>query len=302
MIHTLTANAPPVMSFRDSRPQRDKVILDRRIILVSNMRCPNCESQLSPHAKQCDRCGEDIPASQHLLEESGAVEPGSEIATTNQTAGTARNYRFARFGDRFVAFAADTAVLFGMFAIADAWAIMRWGTFEGVELQLTTASLLMAIGLNAAILFLYGWLLEAGCGATLGKALVGIRVVGSEGRGIFSSCAIRNALRIVDGLGFYLVGFLVAACSGIRQRTGDIYAQTAVIEESFGMGIRVTALVVFIVTLAGAGWAVPRICSVDRSVHPRHLNQIIARVGKTSNSAYLRVAHLSIDVQTSPVP
>lgn len=287
------------MSFRDSSLPPDKVMLYQ--LASENMRCPNCESQLSPYAKQCDRCGEDIPSSQHLLEESGLVEP-SEIATKDQSAGAARNYRFARFGDRFVAFTVDSALLFGLFAVADAWAIMRWGIFEGAELQLTTASLLMAIGLNASILFMYGWLLEAGFGATLGKALVGIRVVGSEGRGIVSSCAIRNGLRIIDGLGFYVVGFLVAACSSIRQRIGDIYAQTAVIEESYGVGIRVTAIIVFVATLAGASWAVPRICSVDRSVPIRHLNQIVLRVGRNADSAYIRTGRFSVDIHTSPKP
>src|SRR6202166_4445012 len=209
------------------------------------MRCPNCESQLSPYAKQCDRCGEEIPAGQHLLEESGVVEPAS---AQPKSAGSARaggngEYRFASLGDRFMALAVDTALLFGLFAIVDAWVFMRWGTVEGAELQLTTAALLMAITLNTTIFFLYGWLLEAGCGATLGKALVGIRVVGSDGRGIFSACALRNVLRVVDGIGFYFVGAVVAGCSGIRQRIGDMFAQTAVVEESYGIGIRITALI-----------------------------------------------------------
>jgi len=268
--------------------------------LLTTMQCPNCQSQLSPYAAQCDRCGEEIPAGQHLLEESGVVEPAAVAkSTASARGGNNGNYRFATLGDRFIAFALDTALLFGLFAIVDAWAFMRWGTVEGAELQLTTASLLMAITLNTTILFIYGWLLEAVCGATLGKALVGIRVVGSDGRGIFSSCAVRNALRVVDGIGFYLVGTLVASCSGIRQRIGDVFAQTAVVEESYGLGIRVSALIVLVATLAGAGYAVPRICSVDRSVHSRHLNQVVVRVGKNGNSAYFRVARYSVDVQAA---
>jgi uncharacterized RDD family membrane protein YckC len=265
------------------------------------MRCPNCESQLSPYAKQCDRCGEEIPAGQHLLEESGVVEPAPAAQPKSASArgGSNGDYRFASLGDRFMALAVDTVLLFGLFAIVDAWVFMRWGTVEGAELQLTIAALLMAITLNTTIFFLYGWLLEAACGATLGKALVGIRVVGSEGRGIFSACAVRNALRVVDGIGFYFLGALVAACSGVRQRIGDMFAQTAVVEESYGIGIRVMAVIVLVATLAGAGYAVPRICSVDRSVHSQHLNQVVVRVGRTGNSAYFRVARYSVDVQAS---
>jgi uncharacterized RDD family membrane protein YckC len=230
------------------------------------------------------------------------VEPSpapakASVSTKSKSSG---DYRFASLGDRFIAFVLDSAMLFGLFAIVDAWAFMRWGSVEGAELQLTTAAVLVAILLNSSILFLYGWLLEAACGATLGKALVGIRVVGSDGRGIFSSCAVRNALRLVDGIGFYLVGALVAGCSGIRQRIGDLFAQTAVVEESYGIGIKIAALIVLVGTLAGAGYEVPRICAVDRSVHSRHLNQVVVRVGRTGNSAYLRVAKYSVDVNAGP--
>jgi uncharacterized RDD family membrane protein YckC len=265
------------------------------------MQCPNCQSQLSPYAGQCDRCGEEIPAGQHLLEESGVVEPAPAAQPKSSVSKNKNSddYRFASLGDRFIAFALDSALLFGLFAIVDAWAFMRWGSVEGTELQLTTAAVLVALMLNSTILFLYCWLLEAGCGATLGKALVGIRVVGSSGRGIFSSCAVRNALRVVDGLGFYFVGIFVAACSSIRQRVGDMFAQTAVVEESYGIGIKMAAVVVLVGTLAGAGYEVPRICSVDRSVHSRHLNQVVVRVGRNGKSGYFRVAGYSVDVQTS---
>lgn len=264
------------------------------------MQCPNCQSQLSPYAGQCDRCGEDIPAGQHLLEESGVVEPrAAPKSSAPARSGNNGDYRFASLGDRFIAFALDSALLFGLFAIVDAWAFMRWGAVEGAELQLTTAAILIAILLNSTILFLYGWLFEAVCGATLGKALVGIRVVGSDGRGIFRSCAVRNALRVVDGIGFYLLGALVAGCSGIRQRVGDVFAQTAVVEERYGIGIRVSALIVLVATLAGAGYAVPRICAIDRSVHCQHLNQVVVRVGRKGNAAYFKVARYSVDVQAS---
>jgi uncharacterized RDD family membrane protein YckC len=265
------------------------------------MECPHCQSHISPHSKRCDCCGEAIPSGQYLLEESGIIEPVPAVAPAAPASAPARSnpgrYRFARLGDRFIAFVLDTALLFGVFAVVDAWTFMRWSTVDGTELQLTTASLLIAITLNATILFLYGWLLEAGCGATLGKAMMGIRVVGTGQRGPIAACALRNALRIVDGLGFYLIGTVVAACSGIRQRIGDIYAQTAVIEESVRIGIRVAAIVLWIATLAGAGWAVPRICSANNPVHTPYLGQVAVRVGRTGNSVYFRTARFTVDVQ-----
>jgi uncharacterized RDD family membrane protein YckC len=285
------------------------------------MECPHCRNQISSTSKHCIRCGKAIPAGQYLLEEVGVIEPAhatTSVSTTTSTASPSAarrktgQYRFARLGDRFIAFALDTALLFGLFAVVDAWALMRWGWVEGSELQLTTASLLIAVTLNATILFLYGWLLEAGFGATLGKAMVGIRVVGAGQRGSFSAAAVRNVLRIVDGLCLYLVGTAVAVCSDVRQRIGDICAQTAVVEESFGIGIKVAAIVLWMATLAGAGWAVPRICSADDSVHGnpgrnlpaqihpgniRFLDQVVVRVGRTENAAYFRIGRFTLDAQ-----
>ena len=269
------------------------------------MECPFCQSQTSVYSKRCNSCRKAIPPGQYLLEESGVVD-AAVPDTSTATGGVARTqgqYRFARLGDRFIAFLLDTAFLFGLFAIVDAWAFTRWGSVEGSEMRLTTASLLIAVTLNATVLFLYGWLLEAVWGATLGKAMVGIKVEGTARPRSYSACAVRNLLRIIDGLGFYLVGAVVAGCSGVRQRVGDVYGRTAVIEQSFGRGIRVAAIVLWMADLAMAGWAVPRICSVDRFVRPLYLSQVIIRVGRSENLAYFQVGGLTVNVQltsTSP--
>jgi uncharacterized RDD family membrane protein YckC len=267
------------------------------------MECPHCHSELRSHVKHCKRCGGAIPPGQYLLDECGLTEPVPSAASAKGSprAPSRANdrVRFARLGDRFIAFALDIALLFGVFAILDAWVFMRWGTFEGTELRLTAASLVTAIALNTTVLFLYGCLMETACGATLGKALVGIRIVRTSERGGLYACAVRNVLRIVDGLGFYLVGTAVAACSDVRQRIGDICAHTAVIEEHFGIGIRLTAMVLWIITLVGAGWTVPRICSENQSIPTRYLSQAVVRIGRTENSVYLKMAGLTLDVHSS---
>lgn len=265
------------------------------------MECPHCHSQVSNSAKNCKSCGGAIPAGQHLLEECGLADPATTARASSPAPSATRNnrqYRFARLGDRFIAFVLDLALLFGLFAVVDAWTFMRLGTFDGTELQLTTAALVIAVTVNATILFLYGWLLEAACGATLGKILVGIRIVRTTQCGALSACAVRNLLRIVDGLGFYLVGTAVAACSEVRQRIGDICAHTAVIEEKFGMGIRICAVVLWIATLGGAGWAVPRICAVNNPVHTKYLSTVVVRIGRTGTSAYFRIGGFTLDLHS----
>ena len=268
------------------------------------MECPHCHRQVQSHIKHCKHCGGAIPSSQHLLEECGLSDPVATAASAKPalTSRDRNQFRFARLGDRFIAFVFDIALLFGLFAIVDAWVFMRWGLFEGQELQLTAASLLAAATLNATILFVYGWLLEAAFGATLGKALVGIRIVRTDDRGPLAASAVRNLLRIVDGLGLYLVGTAVAACSNVRQRIGDICANTAVVEEKFGIGVRLIAIVLWITTLVGAAWAVPRICSANNSVPPRYLSQIVVRIGKTERSAYVKLAGITLDVHSSATP
>ena len=265
------------------------------------MECPHCHRQTSPRSKSCTSCGRIVPPAQYLLEESGVEEPSDPAPAAPPVAlRNSASSRLAKLSDRFIAFVLDAVLLFGVFAVADAWIFMRWGTVDGMELNLTTACLLLAGVLNALILFAYGWLLEASFGATLGKALVGIRVVRTRQRSALAASAIRNLLRVVDGFGFYLVGAVVAGCSPCHQRVGDLCAGTAVVEvEEEGRTARkMLALTLGTALLSGAVWAVPRICSENNAGQPtRYLNQIMVQVGRTENSAYFRVARLRIDIQ-----
>ena len=263
------------------------------------MECPHCHRQTGSRSKHCKFCGGLIPAGQYLLEESGIIKPAARTTVAPPAvARSAASPRVAKLGDRFIAFVLDIVVLFGVFASVDAWIVMRWGTIEGAELSLTAASLLMMATFNAMILFAYGWLLEASFGATLGKALVGIRVVRTGQRSAIAASAVRNLLRIVDGFGLYLVGAMVAGCSSYRQRLGDHCAGTAVVEEDSSTVRKILALVVWIAMLSGAVWAVPRICSENNAAqHTRCLNQVLVRVGRTEGSTYFKIARLRIDVQ-----
>ena len=161
------------------------------------MECPHCYKQVKAQSKSCPACGGYIPPGQHLLEQAGLDQ--SEAPNTTASVATGRSGchspRLATLGARFNAFVLDTIVLFGIFAAADAWVLMRWSSFDKAELSLSTASLLATIGINALIFFLYTWIFEASCGATLGKVIVGIRVVRTGRRSALAAAAIRNLLR-----------------------------------------------------------------------------------------------------------
>ena len=157
------------------------------------MECPHCYRQIKADAKSCPACGGHIPLGQHLLDAAGLTEgeaPMAAAAASSRSGCYAP--RLAKLGDRFNAFLLDTVVLFGLFAMADAWIFMRWSSFENAELSLTAASLLAVLVANAAIFFIYTCVLEASCGATVGKLIVGIRVVRTGRRGALSAAAIRK--------------------------------------------------------------------------------------------------------------
>jgi uncharacterized RDD family membrane protein YckC len=94
----------------------------------------------------------------------------------------------------------------------------------GVDVGANAFWLLLALGVG------YYVVCEATTGMTVGKGIVGIRVVGEDGRHVTLGAAlVRNLLRVVDALFFYLVGFVFAAMSPRRQRLGDRAAHTVVV-------------------------------------------------------------------------
>jgi uncharacterized RDD family membrane protein YckC len=87
--------------------------------------------------------------------------------------------------------------------------------------------------LYVVIIALYYILLEGYLGQTVGKMVLGIKVV-REDNGEFpglGGAAIRTLLRIVDGLFSYLVAFITVLISGKNQRLGDMAAHTLVVRK-----------------------------------------------------------------------
>jgi uncharacterized RDD family membrane protein YckC len=84
--------------------------------------------------------------------------------------------------------------------------------------------------LSAIIAIGYFIVMEATQGATLGKMALGLRVVKTNGAPItWTDSIIRNLLRIIDSLFFYLVGAILIWTSPLKQRLGDRAANTVVV-------------------------------------------------------------------------
>jgi uncharacterized RDD family membrane protein YckC len=83
------------------------------------------------------------------------------------------------------------------------------------------------------LVFAYYILLEGFLGQTLGKMLLGIKVV-REGTGEvpgLGAATIRTLLRIIDSLFFYLVAFIAVLASQKNKRLGDMVAHTLVVRK-----------------------------------------------------------------------
>jgi uncharacterized RDD family membrane protein YckC len=104
-------------------------------------------------------------------------------------------------------------------------------TDDGFQLEGAPALLLFL--LMFLLWFGYYTLFEAAAGATPGKLAVGLRVVRLDGRrpGL-QAALIRNVLRIVDALFFYLVAVVAVESSPYKQRLGDRVAGTSVVKRA----------------------------------------------------------------------
>lgn len=76
----------------------------------------------------------------------------------------------------------------------------------------------------------YYVVMEAVSGATLGKRAMRLKVVKRDGSALdWQASIVRNVMRLIDGLFFYLVGAIVVWASKSRQRLGDMAAGTLVV-------------------------------------------------------------------------
>jgi uncharacterized RDD family membrane protein YckC len=85
--------------------------------------------------------------------------------------------------------------------------------------------------LYGVLIVLYYILSEGYLGQTVGKMVLGIKVVREDNGEVpgLGGATIRTLLRIIDGLFSYLVAFITVLISGKNQRLGDMAAHTLVV-------------------------------------------------------------------------
>ena len=148
-------------------------------------------------------------------------------AESTEPASTAPPSQEGLLGHRVGAALIDLALLVALFAILTATIGESTVGGGGFSFELPGAEGVMYY----ALVLLYYFALEVTLGQTVGKLLVGLRVVRTDGgRPSVAAIAVRTLLRVVDWLPFfYLVGFIAMLVTGERrQRLGDLAARTGV--------------------------------------------------------------------------
>jgi uncharacterized RDD family membrane protein YckC len=130
-------------------------------------------------------------------------------------------------GRRVVATLVDGIVLGVVFAVMS----MLFGSSSAQGGQVSASLEGFSALVYFVVVFAYYILMEGYLGQTVGKMLLGIKVVREETGEVpgLGGAAIRTVLRIIDGLFFYLVAFISVLASGKNQRLGDMVAHTLVV-------------------------------------------------------------------------
>jgi uncharacterized RDD family membrane protein YckC len=148
---------------------------------------------------------------------------------------TSLDFTVAGIGSRFLALALDTLIQFAAGVV-----VGIAGTFGLAATAAVAPKLALWTG---AILIVFYFLLYFGYyalfeiiwnGQTIGKRVVGIRVVKDSGRPLTPAESIgRNLMRIVDWLPFlYAIGIVSAVLTKENKRLGDLVAGSLVVREA----------------------------------------------------------------------
>ncbi|MCI0348057.1 MAG: RDD family protein [Acidobacteriales bacterium] len=274
------------------------------------MDCPRCKHAVPSGARLCKRCGANIPAGQSLLAEAGFAADGQISGGGSGGAAAAGaparimrgGHRLATIGDRLLAATLDFILLFAIFIVASFWTAQSWGGLTQAGLVLGVKPFLLALAMMIPLAFLYFWVLECLPGATVGKLIMGLAVRQQDGTRLdLRRSAIRNGWRAVDGLGFYLIGFLVAIFSRMRQRIGDHMARTVVLEAPASEWRQGAMVLVWLLALLGAALGSGKIYNTT-SIDPLATgpSRAMLRMHWSGRGISFQALHVEVSLNWSP--
>ncbi len=208
------------------------------------MYCPHCGVNNDRGEATCFICHKPMPS---FDAPAAGARPRAERRKSSLT--------IASVGDRMIALLFDRVVVASIVLVLVAWGIDAHYQFAS---PLWTAAALG--GTFIAITFLYHFISEASFMTTVGKAAMGLHVGIEDGGSRIGGAALRNVLRLVDGIGAYLIGFLFATFSLKRQRVGDRVGHTVVLEWPIARGGRAAMMILIVLIAAAAVWIAMSVC------------------------------------------
>ena len=212
------------------------------------MYCPHCGVNNDRNEAKCFVCEKPMPN----FDVPAGAGTGRKRADARRDAA---QLTMASVGDRAIALIFDRLLVASIVLVVTAWATDANYRFS------TPLSAGAAVGGTFVLAtFLYHFIMEGAFLTTVGKAAMGLHVGVEDGRNRAAAVALRNVLRIIDGIGGYLVGFLFATFSLKRQRIGDRVGSTVVVEWPIARGGRAAVMFLLIAIAAAAIWISAAIC------------------------------------------
>jgi uncharacterized RDD family membrane protein YckC len=243
--------------------------------------CPSCGGPASVEAIFCTSCGTRLqlpaePAEQATTPSVPGPPPSPAAPADVPSAAppgpapleaVSPPPRYASLGDRMLAVFLDSLVLVACFWALGMWIGSRWGGLTAEGFDFKGAPALTVMGGTLIVFLAYCSCLEWWLGATLGKVVAGATVAAAAGGRIdFRQSLLRNVLRLVDGLFFYLVAAIPVLTTRRRQRFGDLLAGTVVLKRDYGRTSRaasVALLLVLPVAAVAGTWSM-RLVATER--------------------------------------
>lgn len=217
------------------------------------MFCPACGVKNESGLIKCFICGKGLPSLEPIDATPRIVRPPRPAVQL-----------FGSIGDRFLALLFDRVLLAALLTIPAALLAPRLQTNLPSLLWIRVTAATVAI----VLVFLYHTLFESAFGSTLGKVIFGLHVRNESESGRLTAVTIRNALRLVDSVGLYAIGFVITLFSKRKQRLGDHMAGTVVVEEPLHWAGRAGFIALWLAAIAGSLFLAQYLCPTCVAIRP----------------------------------